>query len=237
MESPLKAHLRQAAPLLSVGIMSADLMHLAEAEHTLEACGAALLHFDIMDGAFCPLLTAGPFFVRGIVSRLYKDVHLMVNDPVALIPEFAKAGADIITVHAESGRYVHQALRMIAELKNANDQNRGILRGIALNPGTPLDVLDPLLDEADIVCLLAVNPGYPGSFIRSTLRRFEEVRRIVAGRSDRPLLCIDGGITAETVAEAASVNPDLIVSGSAVFKNGAAAANFTQFTSVMKQGK
>ncbi|MBN1577498.1 MAG: ribulose-phosphate 3-epimerase [Chitinispirillaceae bacterium] len=236
MTEGLKSALKTRAPLLSVGIVSADLMHLADAEAECAACGTMLFHFDVMDGGFCPRLTVGPFFVKGIATRHYKDVHLMVNDPLALIPDFAKAGADIITVHVESGRHVHRALRMIGEQKNANDPSRGILRGIALNPGTPVASIAPLIDETDIVCLLAVNPGFPGGFIESTVRRFGELKRLIAGMADPPLGCIDGGITADTIGKAAAAGPEIIVSGGAVFKNGAVRGNLDVLNRLMHEG-
>lgn len=236
MESPITSELKRLAPLLSAGIMSADLMHLADAEAACAAAGIALIHFDVMDGAFCPMLTAGSFFVKGISTKCYKDVHLMVNDPVALIPDFAKAGADIITVHAESGRHVHRSLRMIAELKNSNDPSRGILRGIAINPGTPVESVIPFLPEADIVCLLAVDPGFPGSFLDTASGRFKKLRQILAELPDPPLTSIDGGITAESIQKAAALHPDIIVSGSAIFKNNTISANINTLITIMKQG-
>ncbi|MBN1307141.1 MAG: ribulose-phosphate 3-epimerase [Chitinispirillaceae bacterium] len=236
MTSGMKAAIKARAPLLSVGIVSADLMHLAEAEAELAACDVMLLHFDVMDGCFCPQLTAGPFFVKGIGTKLYKDVHLMVEDPLRLIPEFAKVGADVITVHVESGRHVLHALKMIGEQKNANDPGRGILRGIALNPGTPVASIEPFIEEMDIVCLLAVTPGFPGGFIESTLRRFEAVKRMSAGMADPPLYCIDGGITAETIGTAAATGAEIIVSGSAVFKNNTLRSNIELLIGLMNRG-
>ncbi len=237
MGESLKRYIKEKAPLLSVGMTSADVMHLAGTESELAACGVQLLHFDVMDGRFCPQLTVGPFFVKGMRTRLYKDVHLMIEDPIALIPDFANAGADIITVHVESGRHVHRALQLVGEQANANDPSRGILRGIALNPGTPVAVLKPLIDEADIICLLAVNPGFPGKgFIESTMRRFEELKELTSSMSPPPLTCIDGGITADTIGNAAVTGAHIIVSGSAVFKNGAIRQNIDLLTGLMKKG-
>lgn len=237
MASAFKSELKHSAPLLSAGIMSADLMQLAGAVAALESNAVKLMHFDVMDGGFCPLLTAGPFFVKGITTNLYKDVHLMVNDPLPLIPEFAKAGADIITVHVESGKHVHRALRMIGEQKNSNNPDRGILRGVALNPGTPLEAIVPLLGEADMICLLAVDPGFPGGFLDSAIDRFLKIKELCTTMADPPLTCIDGGITAETISKVAALHPDTIVSGSAIFKNNAISNNINVLTSVLQQGK
>lgn len=208
--------------------MSADLMRLDESVTTLASCGAKLLHFDVMDGHFCPQLTAGPFFVKGIkTAGLLKDVHLLVEDPLPLIPDCAAAGADIITVHVESGRHVHRALQCIAGQINANDPHRGILRGIALNPGTPIETVVPLLDEADIVFLVAVNPGFPKQrFIKATAGRFNELKTMAGKLPGKFLLGIDGGITRDTIAMVGSLGADIIVSGSALFEGNRIQENF-----------
>lgn len=242
MMTPLIDNLRKSAPLLSVGIMSADLMRLSENVAVLAKQGIRLMHFDVMDGHFCHYLTAGAFFVKGIKTTVnagnafLKDVHLMVDDPERFIPEFAAAGADLITVHAESGRYVHRALQLIAEQKNVNDPDRGLLRGIALNPGTPIAVLEPLLEEVDVIFLLAVNPGFPKQrFIEATGRRFQALKAMVTPLSRRPLLGIDGGITAATVGTAAALGADIIVTGSAVFEGGRIKENLESMQQCMKK--
>jgi ribulose-phosphate 3-epimerase len=232
MSGSLFNELKKSSPLLSVGVMSADLMRLPESVAALEDHGVRLLHFDVMDGRFCPYLTAGALFVKGIRTTLLKDVHLMVEDPLRHIPEFAAAGADLITVHAEAGRYVHRALQVIAE-----QTSRPVLRGIALNPGTPLAVLEPLLDEADIVFLLAVNPGFPKQrFTEATCRRFEALKAMAASLSRKPLLGIDGGITKDTIGAAAALGPDIIVTGSAVFDGGNIAENLAFMRQKLRKG-
>lgn len=219
--------IKKSSPLLSVGIMSADLMRLDESVKTLSGCGAKLLHFDVMDGRFCPQLTAGPFFVKGIKSALLKDVHLLVENPLPLIPDFAAAGADIITVHTESGRSVRRVLQIIAEQKNANDPARGILRGLALNPGTPLEAVVPLLDEADIVFLVAVEPGFPGQrFSPAAAGRFKQLEAMTGALPVKPLLSIDGGITRDNIGMVGSLGADIIVTGSAVFEGNRIKDNF-----------
>lgn len=237
MATPLFNELKSMAPLLSVGIVSADLMHLAEAEERLFSTGVRMLHFDIMDGRFCPQLTVGPFFVKGITSGCFKDVHLMMDDPLPFIPDFAKAGADIITVHIESGRHVHQALQCISEQTNVNDPDREILRGVALNPGTPVSSIEPLLDDIDCVVVLAINPGFPGQcFIPSTIERCGNIRKM-ANNADRDILiCIDGGINATTMAHAAEAGADVVVSGSAVFKNNTIENNYQHLSGKLIQG-
>lgn len=223
--------IRTSCPVLSVGLLSANLMHLGDAVTTLENCGAQMLHFDVADGRFCPLFTAGSFFVKGSATRLFKDVHLMVQDPLPVIPDFAAAGADAITVHAESRGNIHRALQLIGEQKNARNPERGILRGIAVLPGTPLAFVEPLLPEADLVFLIAVNPGYPNQkFTEATADRFRKLRAMAGTGPDAPLLAIDGGITADTIGKAASLDPALLVSGSAVFENGLIAENFKRLS-------
>lgn len=230
--------LRQQSPLVSVGVLSADLMRLGEATAELERCGGRLLHFDVADGRFCPLLTAGSFFVKGIRGGLFKDVHLMLEDPLPFIPEFSAAGADIVTVHAECGHHVHRALQLIGEQKNANDPGRDILRGIAILPGTPLGVLEPLVPEADIVFLIAINPGFPKQhFIDATADRFLRLRELVAPLPQKPLLAIDGGITGGNIGDIALLGPDLVVSGSAVFENGRIAENFERLNGLLRRNR
>jgi ribulose-phosphate 3-epimerase len=235
MTAPLLVELKKSAPLLSVGIMSADLMRLDESVRTLEACGTKLLHFDVMDGHFCPQLTAGPFFVKGIKTALYKDVHLLVENPLPLIPDFAAAGADIITVHAESGRCVRRALQLIAEQKNLNAPDRGILRGIAVNPGTPLEALGPLLDEADIVFLVAVEPGFPKQrFAGTTADRLKDLKEMAGTMRQKLLFGIDGGITRDNCASVASLGADIMVTGSAVFEGNMIKENFALMSRAIK---
>jgi ribulose-phosphate 3-epimerase len=231
MITPFFNDLKRSSPLLSVGIMSADLMRLDESVKTLAGCGAKLLHFDVMDGRFCPQLTAGPFFVRGIKTALLKDVHLLVENPLPLIPEFAAAGADIITVHVESGHHVRRALQLIAEQKNANDADRGILRGLALNPGTPLEAAGPLLDETDLVFLVSVEPGFPRQrFAPSTPGRFERLTEMSGSRREHLLFGIDGGVTRDNIGAVGTLGADIIVTGSAIFEGGRIQENFTAMT-------
>jgi len=147
----------------------------------------------------------------------------MVEEPLSKVEAFVAAGADIVTVHAESTRHVHQVLRVLGTMTNANDPTRGIVRGVALNPGTPLEVLDPLADELDLVLVLAVNPGFSGQkFIAST---GERVKRLRQRFGTDVLICVDGGVTRENVASVAQMGADLIVTGSAVFDGKAPREN------------
>ena len=210
--------IRDAAPTLSVGVLTADLLRLGEEISLLEKSGARLLHFDVMDGSFCPMLTFGAPVVQAVRSSLFKDVHLMVDQPLCKLPEFVRAGADVVTVHVEAERHIHRVFQELGSMRNANDPARGLVRGLALNPGTPLETLDPLLDAVDLVLLLAVNPGWGGQrFDASTPRRLEQVRRRIEDSGRDILLGVDGGVTRDNIRDVAGLRPDLIVTGSAVF--------------------
>lgn len=210
--------LREASPLISVGILTADLMSLGSELKLMEEAGVQLLHFDVMDGCFCPMMTVGPPFIKAIKTPLLKDVHLLIDNPLEKLDSYVAAGADMITVHVESCRHIHRILQKLLEMTNANDPDRGILRGIALNPGTPLDVIPPLIDEVDMVFLLAVNPGWRGQkFIPSTGPRLKQLKQMIHDAKKDILIGIDGGITRNNIADVTRMEPDVIVTGSAVF--------------------
>jgi len=218
IESPLLRSLREAAPTISVGMMTADLLKLGSEIALLETSGAQLVHFDVMDGCFCPMLTIGPPIVKAVKTPLLKDVHLMITEPLAMLADFVKAGADIVSVHLEADRYIHRALQELGGMQNANDTERGLVRGLVLNPGTPVEAVEPMLDEVELVMLLAVNPGWSGQRLGAqTPRRLERLRRLVEASGNDILVGIDGGITRENIGEVAKLGPDLMVAGSAVF--------------------
>jgi ribulose-phosphate 3-epimerase len=217
-DRPLLEQIRKAAPLISVGILTADLMSLGSELNLMEAAGVKLLHVDVMDGCFCPMMTVGPSFIKALKTPLLKDVHLMIEEPLDKLESYVAAGADMITIHVESCRHVHRVLQKLGEFTNANDPNRGILRGIALNPGTPLEALTPFIDEVEMVFLLAVNPGWGGQkFIPSTESRLSQVRKILSDAKKDILIGVDGGITRNNIADIARMEVDIIVTGSAVF--------------------
>ncbi|WP_370675710.1 ribulose-phosphate 3-epimerase [Pleomorphomonas sp. PLEO] len=221
----LKAFLRRAAPSLSVGLLAADAMAYGSAIAELEAAGTPLLHFDVMDGVFCPGFTAGPPLVAATKTNLLKDVHLMVADPLSIIPAVLKAGADIVHVHPEGLLHLHRALVML-DVDVAGHPGRRVLRAVALNPATPVDVVVPMLHAIDMVTLLAVDPGWSGGVPDAALgRKIERLRQLATEAGVDPLIAIDGGITEATIGVAASFRPDMIVSGSAVFKAGASIAD------------
>lgn len=205
-------------PLISVGILTADLMSLGSELKLIEKAGVKLLHVDVMDGCFCPMMTVGPGFIRALKTSLLKDIHLLIDEPLDKLESYVAAGADMITVQVESSRHIHRVLQSLGQMSNVNDPDRGILRGIALNPGTPLEVVSPLIDEVEMVFLLAVNPGWRGQkFTLSTGPRLARLKQMIHDANKDILIGIDGGVTRKNVADVARMNADIIVAGSAVF--------------------
>ena len=210
--------LRQLSPTLSVGVLAADLMKLGSEVSLLEKTDVKLAHVDVMDGCFTPMMTVGPAFVKALKTPLLKDVHLMIQDPLEKVDEYVAAGADVITVHAESGTHSHRVFQKLGQMSNANDPARGLVRGVALNPGTPLAVLTPLIDEVELIMLLGINPGWGGqSFIPSTFARIGKVNGMVAEAEKDILVCVDGGVTRDNITDLATAGVDIVVTGSAVF--------------------
>ena len=217
-DRPLLEQICKAAPLISVGILTADLMSLGSELKLMEAAGVKLLHVDVMDGCFCPMMTVGPPFIKAVKTPLLKDVHLMIEEPLNKLESYVSAGADMITVHVESCRHVHRVLQKLGQMTNANDPDRGILRGIALNPGTPPETITPLIDELEMVFLLAVNPGWGGQkFTPSTVGRISRLRQMLSKVKKDILIGVDGGITRDNIKDVARMDVDIIVTGSAVF--------------------
>jgi ribulose-phosphate 3-epimerase len=203
-------------PGLSVGILSADLLRLGEELEALEEGGVGLVHVDVMDGVFCPSTTVGPPIVKALPGRFVKDVHLMVSEPLEKVEAYVEAGAGIVTFHLEATSHPHRVLQSLADT--------GVVRGVALNPGSPVTAIEPLLDELELVLVLAVNPGWGGqAFIPSTERRVAQARELVDGREI--VVAVDGGVTKANVERIASLGVDLIVTGSAVFDGGAPVEN------------
>lgn len=218
--------LRAAAPTVSIGVVTANLLALGAEIQLLERVGAKLAHVDVMDGCFCPMMTVGPPFIKAIKTSLLKDVHLMIQEPLEKVAEYVAAGADMVTVHPESCSQIHRVLQKLGQLANANDPARGVVRGIALNPSTPIEVLDPLMDELELISLIAINPGWGGQkYISATTARMARVKRLIADSGKDIILCADGGITKENIAAVAATGVDLIVAGSAVFDGKTPEAN------------
>jgi ribulose-phosphate 3-epimerase len=219
--------LLEGGPSLSVGVMSADLLRLGEELDEVTSTGVRLAHVDVIDGVFCPGLTAGAALVTAVSRAAVSDVHLMVADPLAAVEEYVAAGAGAITFHVEATHHPHRVLQSLAE--------RGVVRGVALNPGTPVEAVEPLLDDLELVLLLAVNPGWSGqSQIGTTPGRVERLRALIGSRP--VAVGIDGGVTKANVARIAALEPDVIVAGSAVFAGSGAAASIRELLDEIDRG-
>ncbi|HEY3947318.1 MAG TPA: ribulose-phosphate 3-epimerase [Solirubrobacteraceae bacterium] len=215
-------------PNLSVGILSADLLRLGDELGALDEAGVELVHVDVMDGVFCPHTTVGPPVVNALPNRFVKDVHLMVDEPLQKVHAYVEAGAGILVFHVESTRHPHRVLQSLG--------GKGLVRGVALNPGTPVETITPLLDELELVLLLGVNPGWGGqSFIRSTEGRVGELRTLVDGREIA--IGVDGGITKSNAEQIASLGVDILVTGSAIYDGAEPANNAREMLESISRGR
>lgn len=223
---PLLGRLLAGGPHLTVGMLTADLLHLGDQLHELETAGVELVHVDVMDGVFCPMLTVGPPVIKALKTPLIRDAHLMIDDPLSKIDQFVAAGADMITFHLEGAHQPHRVLQVLGRSTNANDPGRGIVRGVGINPSTPLAAVEPLLDELDYLLILAINPGWGGqAFLPSTEGRLVEARRMIEASGRPILLGVDGGVTRDNIEHVATLGADVIVSGSAIFDGTPGAAD------------
>jgi ribulose-phosphate 3-epimerase len=235
---PTLERLLAGGPRLSVGMLTADLLALGREMEVLAGTGVELVHIDVMDGVFCPQITLGPPVVKALRTPLLKDVHLMIDDPLTKVESFVQAGADMITFHLEGAPQPHRVLQVLGAAANANDAGRGLIRGVGLNPSTPVEQVEPLFDELDYLLILGVNPGFGGqSFLASTERRLARARRLIEASGRRILLGVDGGVTRSNVGQVAAMGADIIVSGSAIFDGGDTAANARLMLEAAKSGR
>ncbi|WP_337844028.1 ribulose-phosphate 3-epimerase [Thermus sp.] len=193
-------------------ILTADLARLAEAIREAEAAGVDWIHLDVMDGVFVPNLTFGPLLVEAVrrVTALPLDVHLMIVHPERYLEDFARAGADLITVHYEATPHAHRAVQKIKEL--------GKKAGLAINPATPLEAFEPLLPELDLALLMSVNPGFGGQkYIPRSTERLKRLKTLRDALNPACLIEVDGGVNVSTVAEVYRAGADVAVVGSALF--------------------
>jgi ribulose-phosphate 3-epimerase len=200
---------------ISPSILSADFARLGEEVKAAEKAGAHMLHVDVMDGHFVPNITIGSPVVASLrkVTGLPLDVHLMITDPDRYIQDFAKAGADILTVHCEACVHLHRTVQLIKE--------SGVKAGVSLNPATPVGNLEDILHAVDLVLLMSVNPGFGGQeFIPRTLGKIARLREMISKSGASALIEVDGGVKPENARQVADAGADILVMGSAFFNSG-----------------
>jgi ribulose-phosphate 3-epimerase len=194
-------------------ILSADFSRLGDEIRAVEAAGADLIHVDVMDGHFVPNITIGPLVVQAArkVTKLPLDVHLMIENPELYIADFAKAGADYITVHVEAATHLHRLIQNIRE-------HKGVKAGVSLNPASPLETLDYILGDIDMVLIMSVNPGFGGqAYIPSATDKIRRLRKMIDDRRLNVVIEVDGGVKTDNAAEVVAAGADILVAGSAVF--------------------
>jgi len=213
---------------IAPSILASDFARLADEVAKVEAAGADFLHVDVMDGHFVPNLTIGPPIVEALrkVTSLPLDVHLMITNPDAFIPEFAEAGATYLTVHTETCPHLHRTIQLIKE--------HGVKAGITLNPATSLTMLEEVVADADLVLVMSVNPGFGGQkFIPAVYDKIARARDLITRTGSQALLEVDGGIKIDNAAEVVKAGAEVLVAGSAIFNTPNYSETIQAFRSVI----
>ncbi|MFA5073386.1 MAG: ribulose-phosphate 3-epimerase [Nitrospirota bacterium] len=198
---------------IAPSILSADFSRLGEEIKAVEAAGADIIHVDVMDGHFVPNITIGPVIVKNArkTTKLPFDVHLMITNPELYITDFVNAGADYLTVHVEAATHLNRLVQSIKEHKN-------VKAGVSLNPATPIEMLDYILEDVDMVLIMSVNPGFGGqAFIPSALGKIRRLRKRIDDQGLKTLIEVDGGVKPENAREIIEAGADILVAGSAIF--------------------
>jgi len=210
---------------IAPSILSADFSRLGEQIRQLEEGGADMIHLDIMDGHFVPNITFGPPVIKKLrnLTKLPFDVHLMIERPEMYIEEFAKSGADIITIHQEASIHLHRTIQQIKEY--------GVKAGIALNPSTPLETIKYLLDDIDMILIMTVNPGFGGqTYIKQMSHKIKELKKLISSQARKIDIQVDGGIKLDNIEEVIECGANIAVVGSAIFNK----SNITEETKKFK---
>lgn len=218
------------AKLIAPSILSADFSRLGEEVRAVEAAGADIIHFDVMDGHFVPNITVGPLVLEAVrkITKLPIDAHLMIDHPDQYVADFIKAGADYVSVHVEASRHLHRSVQLIRSL--------GAKAGIALNPHTPVASMGYILDEVDFILVMTVNPGFGGQkFIPAAFKKVEELDKLRREHGLKFQIEIDGGIKVDNIAEVSKAGVDMFVAGSAIFNGGDYAATIRKMREALAQ--